>query len=58
MGIDFLYRIVGAIKYHFKREITKKELNRCNILAHGGLISWRTYGRVLQNEVETRIRAS
>jgi len=53
-----LYRIKNAIKYQFKKDITKEELDNCNRLAHGGYLSWRTYGIILQKEVETRIRNS
>ena len=50
------YRIKNHIKYSFKKNITKDELYKCNSLAHGGYMSWRTYGKVVRKEVETRTR--
>lgn len=55
---SILYKIKNAVRYQFKKDITKEELDNCNRLAHGGYVSWRTYGSVLQKEVETRIRNS
>ena len=50
------YRIKNAIKYSLKINITTDELYKCNSLAHGGYMSWRTYAKVVHKEVETRIR--
>lgn len=47
----------NAIKYRFKMDITEEELNKCNKLAHGGHMSWRTYAKVVTKEVDTRIRS-
>ena len=50
------YRTKNAIKYSLKRNVTIDELHKCNSLAHGGYMSWRTYAKVVSKEVETRIR--
>ncbi len=52
------YRIKNSIKYTLKRDVTIDELLKCNSLASGGYMSWRTYGKVVRKEVETRIRNS
>lgn len=50
------YKTKNAIKYNLKRNVTIDELHKCNSLAHSGYMSWRTYGKVVRKEAETRTR--
>ncbi|MGY5237906.1 hypothetical protein [Clostridium tertium] len=52
------YKTKNAIKYSLKRNITTDELYKCNSLARGGYMSWRTYAKVVSKEVKTRRNAN
>lgn len=50
------YKTKNAIKYSLKRNISTNELKKCNSLAQGGYMSWRTYAVMVNKEIKTRIK--